>query len=209
MGAINMAALEEYEALSERFRFLTDQAADLAASVTSLKASIVEINRTIQERFAKTLTTVSEQLNSFWQRLFGGGEAELTLSEGDEVEEPGVEIRVRIPGKRTTTLSLLSGGEKTLGAIALLMALWATNPSPFVVLDEVDAGLDDLNVDRFASLIREVGSTSQFIIVTHHPRTIETADLLYGITMEEPGVSKLISVRLGERVEQVAAAPVP
>jgi chromosome segregation protein len=209
MGAINMAALEEYEALSERFRFLTDQAADLTASVTSLKASIVEINRTIQERFAKTLTTVSEQLNGFWQRLFGGGEAELTLSEGDEVEEPGVEIRVRIPGKRTTTLSLLSGGEKTLGAIALLMALWATNPSPFVVLDEVDAGLDDLNVDRFASLIREVGSTSQFIIVTHHPRTIETADLLYGITMEEPGVSKLISVRLGERVEQVAAAPVP
>jgi chromosome segregation protein len=208
MGAINMAALEEYEALSERFRFLTDQAADLAASVTSLKASIVEINRTIQERFAKTLAAVSEQLNGFWQRLFRGGEAELTLSDGDEVEEPGVEIRVRIPGKRMTTLSLLSGGEKTLGAIALLMALWATNPSPFVVLDEVDAALDDLNVDRFASLIRELGSTSQFIIVTHHPRTIETADLLYGITMEEPGVSKLISVRLGEQIEQAAAAPV-
>jgi chromosome segregation protein len=209
MGAINMAALEEYEALSERFRFLTDQAADLTASVTSLKASIVEINRTIQERFAKTLAAVSEQLNRFWQRLFGGGEAELVLSDGDEVEEPGVEIRVRIPGKRTTTLSLLSGGEKTLGAIALLMALWATNPSPFVVLDEVDAALDDLNVDRFASLVRELGSASQFIIVTHHPRTIETADLLYGITMEEPGVSKLISVRLGERMEQAAAAPVP
>jgi chromosome segregation protein len=209
MGAINMAALEEYEALSERFRFLTDQAADLTASVTSLKASIVEINRTIQERFAKTLTAVSEQLNRFWQRLFGGGDAELVPSGGDEVEEPGVEIRLRIPGKRTTTLSLLSGGEKTLGAIALLMALWATNPSPFVVLDEVDAALDDLNVDRFASLIRELGSTSQFIIVTHHPRTIETADLLYGITMEEPGVSKLISVRLGERMDQAAAAPVP
>jgi chromosome segregation protein len=208
MGAINMAALEEYEALSERFRFLTDQAADLTASVTSLKASIVEINRTIQERFAKTLTAVSEQLNGFWRRLFDGGEAELVLSEGDEVDEPGVEIRVRIPGKRTTTLSLLSGGEKTLGAIALLMALWATNPSPFVVLDEVDAALDDLNVDRFSSLIREVGSTSQFIIITHHPRTIETADLLYGITMEEPGVSKLISVRLGERTEQAATAPV-
>ncbi|MGH7430563.1 MAG: chromosome segregation protein SMC [Candidatus Methylomirabilales bacterium] len=209
MGPINMAALEEYEALSERFRFLTDQAADLTASATSLKASIVEINRTIQERFAKTLAAVSEQLNRFWQRLFGGGEAELVLSDADEVEEPGVEIRVRIPGKRTTTLSLLSGGEKTLGAIALIMALWATNPSPFVVLDEVDAALDDLNVDRFASLIRELGSASQFVIVTHHPRTIETADLLYGITMEEPGVSKLISVRLGERMEQAAAAPVP
>lgn len=117
-----------------------------------------------------------------------------------------MEIRVRIPGKRTTTLSLLSGGEKTLGAIALLMALWATRPSPFVVLDEVDAALDDLNVDRFASLLRELATTSQFVLVTHHPRTIEIADLLYGITMEEPGVSRLISVRLGKQTEQTATA---
>ena len=209
MGPINMAALEEYEALSERHRFLTDQAEDLNASATSLKATIAEINRTIHEFFGKTLASVNQQLNGFWQRLFGGGEAELVLSEGDETQEPGVEIRVRVPGKRTTTLSLLSGGEKTLGAIALLMALWATRPSPFVVLDEVDAALDDLNVDRFASLIRELALTSQFILVTHHPRTIEVADLLYGITMEEPGISKLISVQLAQQAEQPVRATAP
>lgn len=209
MGPINMAALEEYEALSERYRFLTNQAEDLTASVTSLRATIAEINRTIQDLFGKTMTSVSQQLNHFWQRLFGGGEAELVLSEGDIAEEPGVEIRVRIPGKRTTTLSLLSGGEKTLGAIALLMALWTTRPSPFVVLDEVDAALDDVNVDRFASLIKELSPTSQFIFITHHPRTIEVADLLYGITMEEPGISRLISVRLGEQTELAATAATP
>jgi chromosome segregation protein len=206
MGPINMAALEEYEALSERHRFLTGQAEDLKASVTSLRATIVEINRTIKNLFNETLTAVNEHLNRFWQRLFGGGEAELVPSEEGDTEEPGVEIRVRIPGKRTTTLSLLSGGEKTLGAIALLMALWATKPSPFVVLDEVDAALDDPNIDRFASLLRDLATTSQFILVTHHPRTIEMVDLLYGVTMEEPGVSRLISVRLGQQMEQPATA---
>jgi chromosome segregation protein len=205
LGAINMAALEEYEALSERYRFMTDQATDLTASATSLKAMIAEINQTIQEVFGKTLTAVNEHLLRYWQRLFGGGEAELILSEGDETEEPGVEIRVRIPGKRTTILSLLSGGEKTLGAISFLMALWATRPSPFIVLDEIDASLDDVNVDRFTILLRELTLSSQVIVVTHHPRTIEVADLLYGITMEEPGVSRLISVRLGKPAE----TPVP
>lgn len=206
MGAINMAALEEYEGLSERYRFLTGQAEDLAASVTSLRATIGEINRTIKNLFDETLTAVNEHLNRFWQRLFRGGEAELVPSEGGDTEEPGVEIRVRIPGKRTTTLSLLSGGEKTLGAIALLMALWATKPSPFVVLDEVDAALDDPNIDRFASLLRDLATSSQFILVTHHPRTIEMVDVLYGVTMEEPGVSRLISVRLDQQMEQPANA---
>jgi chromosome segregation protein len=209
MGPINMAALEEYEVLSERYRFLTDQAADLTASVTSLKSTIAEINRTIQKLFTETLSAVNQHFTRFWERLFAGGEAELVPSEGGDADEPGVEIRVRIPGKRTTTLSLLSGGEKTLGAISLLMALWATRPSPFVVLDEVDAALDDLNVDRFAHLLRELATTSQFILVTHHPHTIEIADLLYGITMEEPGISRLISVRLEQQVEQIAAATAP
>ncbi|MEE8326370.1 MAG: AAA family ATPase, partial [candidate division NC10 bacterium] len=206
MGPINMAALEEYEALSERYRFLTDQAEDLSASVTSLKATIAEVNQTIKQRFEQTLNAINEHLNRFWQRLFGGGEAELVLSQGEETEEPGVEIRVRIPGKQTTILSLLSGGEKTLGAISLLMALWAVRPSPFVVLDEVDAALDDQNVDRFVSLLLDLASLSQFILITHHPRTIEVADLLYGITMEEPGVSKRISVRLGPHAEQKVSA---
>jgi chromosome segregation protein len=208
MGPINMAALEEYEALSERYRFLTDQAEDLSTSVTSLKATIAEINQTTKQRFEQTLNAINEHLNRFWQLLFGGGEAELVLSQGEETEEPGVEIRVRIPGKQTTLLSLLSGGEKTLGAISLLMALWAVRPSPFVVLDEVDAALDDQNVDRFVSLLLDLASLSQFILITHHPRTIEVAGLLYGITMEEPGVSKLISVRLGPHAEQKVSASI-
>jgi chromosome segregation protein len=205
LGPFNMAALEEYEALTERFRFMTTQAEDLTSSVNSLKATIAEIKQTIEELFGKTLTAVNQHLDLHWQRLFGGGEAALVLSEGDDTGEPGVDIRVRIPGKRTTTLSLLSGGEKTLGAIAFLMALWATRPSPFIVLDEVDAALDDVNVDRFTVLLRELALTSQVIVITHHPRTIEVADLLYGITMEEPGLSKLISVRLGKPADQ----PVP
>ena len=205
LGPINMAALEEYEALTERFRFMTTQAEDLTSSVNSLKATIAEIKQTIEELFGKTLAAVNQHLDLYWQRLFDGGEAALVLSEGDDTGEPGVDIRVRIPGKRTTTLSLLSGGEKTLGAIAFLMALWATRPSPFIVLDEVDAALDDVNVDRFTALLRELALTSQVIVITHHPRTIEVADLLYGITMEEPGLSKLISVRLGKPADQ----PVP
>ncbi|MFQ5802139.1 MAG: chromosome segregation protein SMC [Candidatus Methylomirabilales bacterium] len=208
IGPINMAALEEYEALSERYRFLTDQAEDLTASVTSLKASIGEINLTITQRFEETLHSINEHFNRFWQRLFGGGEAELVFSQGEETAEPGVEIRVRIPGKRTTTLSLLSGGEKTLGAVSLLMALWAVRPSPFVILDEVDAALDDQNVDRFVSLLLELASISQFILITHHHRTLEVADLLYGITMQEPGVSKLISVRFGRQADQRVSASV-
>jgi chromosome segregation protein len=202
LGPINMAALEEYETLSERHRFLTTQAEDLTNSVTSLKATIAEINRTIQGLFAETLSVVNQHFNHFWQRLFDGGEADLAMMEGGEIEEPGVEIRVRIPGKRTTTLSLLSGGEKTLGAIAFLMALCRARPSPFVLLDEVDAALDDANVDRFVSLLRDLATTSQFIIITHHPRTMEIADALYGITMGEPGISSLVSVRLQEWTAQ-------
>ena len=208
MGPINMAALEEYEALSERFHFLTGQAEDLTASVTSLKSTIVEINQTIKQRFEHTVNTINSHLNRFWQRLFSGGEAALVLSQGAETEEPGVEICVRVPGKQTTLLSLLSGGEKSIGAIALLMALWAVRPSPFVILDEVDAALDEQNVDRFVSLLLELAGLSQFILITHNPRTIEVANLLYGITMEEPGVSKLISVRLGRQAEEKVSASV-
>ncbi len=208
MGPINMAALEEYEALSERFRFLTGQAEDLTASVTSLKSTIVEINQTIKQRFEHTVNTINSHLNRFWQRLFSGGEAALVLSQGAETEEPGVAICVRVPGKQTTLLSLLSGGEKSIGAIALLMALWAVRPSPFVILDEVDAALDEQNVDRFVSLLLELAGLSQFILITHNPRTIEVANLLYDITMQHPEVSTLISVRLGRQAEEKVSASV-
>jgi len=205
LGPANLGALEEYQALCQRYEFLTTQAEDLTRSVASLRQAIGEINKTIQTLFNSTLEAVNQQFDHFWRRLIGGGSAQLKLveptePEGDAAtpgdEEPGVEMLVRFPGKRATVLSLLSGGERALAALSLLLALFAVRPSPFCVLDEVDAPLDDANVDRFVTLIREMAQQSQFIAITHNKRTMEAADLLYGITMEEEGVSKVISVRM-------------
>jgi chromosome segregation protein len=207
-GAVNMAALEEFAALTGRMQFLGSQAADLRASVTSLRATIAEIERIITGRFAGTLEEVTRHFSRYWQRLFGGGEATLSLQEVEGEAEPGVEIRVRIPGKQMVNLNLLSGGEKSLGALAFLMALFSVRPSPFCVLDEVDAALDEPNVERFLSLLRELAATTQTIIITHHPRTMEAADVLYGVTMEEPGVSKLVSLALAAGVPAAGPAGV-
>jgi len=196
LGAINVAALEEYQELSERHRFLSAQAQDLESSVRSLRATITEINKTIEQRFSETLQTVNGHLDRLWKRLFSGGEAELRIVEAEPGdEESGLDMVVRIPGKRST-LSLLSGGEKALAALALLLALFLTHPSPFCLLDEVDAPLDDANVDRFVSLLKEMAAEAQFIVITHNKRTMEAADLLYGVTMEEHGLSKILSVRM-------------
>ncbi len=199
MGPANLGALEEYEALVQRHEFLTTQAADLTQSVASLRRAIAEINKTIQTLFGSTLQAVNAQFDHFWRRLMGGGSAELRLVQPEEdaaEEEPGVEMLVRIPGKRATVLSLLSGGERALAALALLLALFAVRPSPFCVLDEVDAPLDDNNVERFVTVLREMSQTSQFIVITHNKQTMEAADILYGVTMEEEGASKVISVRM-------------
>lgn len=205
LGPANLGALEEYQALCQRHEFLTAQAEDLTRSVASLRQAIAEINKTIQALFNATLDAVNQQFDHFWRRLIGGGSAQLKLvepvePEGDGAapadEEPGVEMLVRFPGKRPTVLSLLSGGERALAALSLLLALFAVRPSPFCVLDEVDAPLDDANVERFVGLIREMAQQSQFIAITHNKRTMEAADILYGITMEEEGVSKVISVRM-------------
>lgn len=196
LGGINLAALEEYQELAERHRFLSVQAEDLQASARSLRATIAEINKTIQKRFNETLETVNGHFDRLWKRLFSGGQAELRMiaAEPDE-EEPGLDMVVQIPGKRAA-LNLLSGGEKALAALALLLALFHTRPSPFCLLDEVDAPLDDANVDRFASLLKEMATDAQFIVITHNKRTMEAADILYGVTMEEHGFSKLLSLRM-------------
>jgi chromosome segregation protein len=205
MGPTNLGALEEYQALCQRYDFLTTQAEDLTRSVAALRQAIGEINKTIHTLFTSTLDAVNQHFDHYWRRLIGGGSAQLKLVEpvaadGAEEpardEEPGVELLVRFPGKRPTVLSLLSGGERALAALALLLALFAVRPSPFCVLDEVDAPLDDANVDRFVDVIREMSQQSQVITVTHNKRTMEAADLLYGITMEEEGISKVISVRM-------------
>lgn len=199
LGPANLGALEEYEALCQRHEFLTSQATDLVNSVASLRHAIAEINKTIQTLFDATLAVVNQHFDHYWRRLIGGGSAELRLvepAEGEEGEEMGVEMLLKIPGKRATILSLLSGGERALAALSLLLALFSARPSPFCLLDEVDAPLDDANVERFVSLLKEMSETAQFLVITHNKRTMEAADILYGVTMEEEGVSKLISVRM-------------
>jgi chromosome segregation protein len=204
LGPANLGALEEYEALCQRHAFLTAQAEDLTTSVASLRQAITEVNKTIHRLFTQTLEAVTVEFDRFWRRLIGGGSAQLRLvepAEGETDAEPGVEMLVRIPGKRATVLSLLSGGERALAALSLLLALFAVRPSPFCVLDEVDAPLDDSNIERLATVLREMAATSQFIVITHNKRTMAAADVLYGVTMEEEGVSKVLSVRM-----QAAAA---
>jgi len=199
LGPANLGALEEYEALCQRHTFLATQAADLTQSVASLRQAIAEINKTIQALFSATLETVNQHFDGYWRRLIGGGNAALRLvepPEGEEQEEPGVEMILRLPGKRATVLSLLSGGERALAALALLLALFSTRPSPFCVLDEVDAPLDDANVERFVTLLREMSQSSQFIVISHNKHTMEAADSLYGVTMEEEGISRVISVNM-------------
>ena len=196
IGDVNLGAIEEHEELAERFRFLSEQKADLDATLASLKDAITRINRTSRRRFRETFEAVSKRFAENFPRLFRGGKASLSLTESEDVLEAGIEIMAMPPGKRLQNVNLLSGGEKTLTAIALLVAVFQVRPSPFFLLDEVDAALDDANVGRFNEIVQELATDSQFVLITHNKRTIEVADLLYGVTMERKGVSKLVSVEL-------------
>jgi chromosome segregation protein len=196
LGEVNLGAIEEHEELSERFRFLGEQKADLEHTLASLRDAIARINRTSRRRFRETFEAVSKRFSENFPRLFQGGKASLSLTETEDVLEAGIEIMAMPPGKRLQNVNLLSGGEKTLTAIALLVAVFQVRPSPFFLLDEVDAALDDANVGRFNDIVREMAVDSQFVLITHNKRTIEVADLLYGVTMERKGVSKLVSVEL-------------
>jgi chromosome segregation protein len=196
LGPVNLLAVQEHDEQEERFTFLTTQRADVAGSVDSLKRTIREINEASSERFQATFQEVNVSFGETFARLFRGGEAEMRLMDEDDPLESGIEILARPPGKRLQNLMLMSGGEKALTAIALLFALFKTKPSPFCILDEVDAPLDDINTTRFVDLLREMASTTQFIVITHNKLTMEVASTLYGVTMEEKGVSKLVSVEL-------------
>lgn len=196
LGDVNLGAIEEHEELSERLRFLSEQKDDLEGTLASLREAIARINRTSRQRFRETFDLVSKHFSENFPRLFGGGKASLELTDSDDVLEAGVDIMAMPPGKRLQNVNLLSGGEKTMTALALLVAVFQVRPSPFFLLDEVDAALDDANVGRFNQLITEMSSQSQFVVITHNKRTIEVADMLYGVTMEQKGVSKLVSVVL-------------
>jgi chromosome segregation protein len=196
LGEVNLGAIEEQEELSERSRFLTEQKDDLERTLASLRDAIQRINRTSRRRFRETFEEVSKRFSENFPRLFNGGRASLSLTDTADVLESGIDIMAMPPGKRLQNVNLLSGGEKTLTAIALLVSVFQVRPSPFFLLDEVDAALDDANVGRFNDLVREMAGWSQFVVITHNKRTIEVADVLYGVTMERKGVSKLVSVEM-------------
>jgi chromosome segregation protein len=196
LGAVNLAALEQFREMEERHEFLAKQKKDLEDSISSLNETIRKINRTSREKFLEAFQQIQAGFDQSFQTLFGGGKAELRLLEDEDVLECGIEIIASPPGKRLQSISLLSGGEKALTAVALLFALFRYRPSPFCVLDEVDAPLDEANVGRFTRMLRDLAPETQFILITHNRRSMEAADLLYGITMEEPGVSKVVSMRL-------------
>jgi chromosome segregation protein len=198
IGEVNLTAIDEYHEMEERHTFLTTQQEDLQRSLDGLQAAISKINRTTRRRFRETFDLVNYRFREVFPRLFNGGQAELRLTEEEDLLETGIDIVAQPPGKKLQNVSLLSGGEKALTAVALIFAIFLIKPSPFCLLDEVDAPLDDANIGRFNEMVREMSDRSQFIIITHNKQTMEIADNLYGITMEEPGISRLVSVRLSE-----------
>ncbi|GAB4238947.1 MAG: chromosome segregation protein SMC [Deltaproteobacteria bacterium] len=196
MGDVNLASLEEHRDLTERFSFLASQKEDLDRSLEDLSKAIQRINRTTRERFSKALEDINGKFSEVFPRLFQGGRAELRLVDPENLLESGIGIFVQPPGKKPLPLGSLSGGEKALTAISLIFSIFLVKPSPFCLLDEVDAPLDDANVDRFNALVREMSQRYQYLLITHNKRTMELADVLYGITMEKHGISRTVSVRL-------------
>ena len=196
---VNLIADEEYRELDERLGFLRTQHDDLSASMRDLEKALRGMTRTAQERFMEAFEAINRNFQELFTRLFEGGRAELRLVEAPEGEDPletGIEMVAQPRGKRLQAISLLSGGEKALTGLALLFAIFYYRPSPFCLLDEVDAPLDDANIHRFTRVLRELSSQTQFIVITHNRKTMEAADVLYGVTMEEPGLSRIVSVNL-------------
>jgi len=205
LGNVNIDAIDEQETLDKRHNFLSSQVQDLNSSRGQLQQLINRLNKKSREKFSQTFEEIRGHFQEIFRKLFGGGKADIILEEAEDILEAGIEVIARPPGKETRSISLLSGGEKSMTAIALLFAVFKTKPSPFCFLDEVDAALDEANNERFNMLLREFQKDSQFIIITHAKRTMSIADVLFGITMQIRGVSKKISVKFGEYEEETAA----
>ncbi|MEL6951645.1 MAG: chromosome segregation protein SMC [Pseudomonadota bacterium] len=204
LGPINLAAIEEFKEQSERKEYLDAQLSDLNSALTTLENAIRKIDRETRNRFKETYDQVNEGFQNLFPKLFGGGKAYLDLT-GDDLLAAGVTVMARPPGKRNSTIHLLSGGEKALTAVALVFAIFKLNPAPFCMLDEVDAPLDDANVGRFCEIVRDMSRTVQFVFISHNKGTMEMADQLMGVTMNEPGVSRLVAVDIDEAVRMAAA----
>ena len=199
LGPINGAAIEEYQAVKERSEFLRKQYEDLSAARDNLEAVISEINSGMSKRFKEAFAQINIYFAQCYVKLFGGGTAVLQLTEPENILDSGIDIQVQPPGKKLQSLYLMSGGERALTVIALLFALLSYQPAPFCILDEIDAPLDDANIQRFANFLREYAAKTQFIMITHRKGTMEAADIMYGVTMEESGVSKLLSVKINAK----------
>jgi len=196
MGPVNLDAVHEYDELEERYKFLEAQNTDLTNSRRELLDVIAQINSTTRKLFSETFAEVRTNFREMFAELFGGGRADLSLLDENDPLNCGIEISARPPGKQLQSVSLLSGGERSMVAVALLFAIYMVRPSPFCILDEVDAAMDEGNINRFIRMLDRFVEQSQFIIITHNKRTIAKADVLYGVTMEERGVSKLVGMKL-------------
>jgi chromosome segregation protein len=205
LGSVNLMAPEEFAEVRERFEFLSAQLGDLTKAREDLKKVTVEIRSESTELFLDTYNLIKRNFHAVFRRLFGGGRAELRLETPDKPLESGIDILAQPPGKKLEHISLLSGGEKSLTGVALLFAIYMVKPSPFCLLDEIDAALDEENVGRLITLLKEFSANSQFVVITHNKRTVAGADTLYGVTMEESGISKMVAIRLESRARTEAA----
>ena len=202
MGPVNMMALEEYKETAERHQFLGTQRKDLLDAIENTAATIREIDQVSRQKFEEAFNKINENFQATFRKLFGGGHGFMRLTDLENSAESGIDVVASPPGKKLQNVLLLSGGEKALTALALLVGIFQYTPSPFCILDEVDAPLDEANIARFTELVREMSVQTQFILITHSKRTMSIAPVLYGVTMQEPGVSKLVSVQVRGGVER-------
>ena len=205
MGPVNMMALEEYQETAQRHEFLETQRQDLLQSIENTLNTIKEIDTISRQKFEEAFARINENFSQTFTKLFGGGQAFMRLTDLENVAESGIDVVASPPGKKLQNVLLLSGGEKALTALSLLMGIFQYQPSPFCILDEVDAPLDEANIGRFTNLVQEMSGQTQFIIITHSKKTMGIAPVMYGVTMQEPGVSKLVSVRFHEEPARMTA----
>jgi chromosome segregation protein len=198
IGAVNLDAVQQYEDAAERYSFYSEQKADLEKALADLDKAIGQMNRESRRLFKHAFDGINRRFTEIFPKMFRGGRGELRLTDPNDMLETGIDILAQPPGKRLGNIELMSGGEKAFTAVSLLLAIFRFKPSPFCILDEVDAPLDDANIDRYVEAVRAMTDRSQFILVTHSKRTMQAVDVLYGVTMQEPGVSKLVGVRVAE-----------
>lgn len=199
LGSINIDSIEEYKKTKERYDFMSEQRLDLENTIAKLRKMISDMTETMKTQFAEKFAMINKNFNEVFVELFGGGKAELILTDESNILECGIDIHVQPTGKKLQNMMLLSGGEKAFTAIALLFAILKINPAPFCILDEIEAALDDVNVYRFADYLKKFSKQTQFLVITHRKGTMEAADTVYGVTMEENGISKLLSMKLAQQ----------